>query len=124
DVLIVDKVPRGALRELDAALDCLRARGRTRCVLGLREVLDEPAAVDGEWRDTGSEEAVRTHYDAVWVYGDPAVYDPVREYGFSLAVAAKVHYTGYLDQRVRLQLPPPPGGLADDPGLPPGPLVL
>jgi len=45
---------------------------------------------------------VRTYYDAVWVYGDPAVYDPVREYAFAPDVAAKVRYTGYLDQRARL----------------------
>ncbi|PYP23949.1 MAG: glycosyltransferase, partial [Gemmatimonadetes bacterium] len=35
DVLIVDTVPRGALRELDPVLESLRARGRTRLVLGL-----------------------------------------------------------------------------------------
>src|SRR5687768_5119197 len=40
DVLIVDKLPRGAGRELDATLRRLRARGRARCVLGLRDVLD------------------------------------------------------------------------------------
>src|SRR5437667_405055 len=49
DVLIVDTVPRGALRELDPVLDSLRARGRTRLVLGLRDVLDEPATLQGEW---------------------------------------------------------------------------
>src|SRR5438445_799885 len=42
DVLIVDNVPRGALRELDPVLESLRARGRTRLVLGLRAVLDAP----------------------------------------------------------------------------------
>src|SRR5207249_1916175 len=49
DVLVVDKEPRGAVRELDPALRILRARGRTRCVLGLRDVLDDPAAVRREW---------------------------------------------------------------------------
>src|SRR5439155_488677 len=39
DVLIVDNVPRGALRELDPVLESLRARRRTRLVLGLRDVL-------------------------------------------------------------------------------------
>jgi predicted glycosyltransferase len=91
-------------------------------VLGLREVLDEPDAVEREWRGAGSEEAVRACYDAVWVYGDPAVYDPVREYRFSPAVAAKVRYTGYLDARARLRSAAP--GPPDDLGLPTGPLVL
>ena len=102
DVLIVDNVPRGALRELDPVLDSLRARGRTRLVLGLRDVLDEPATLQGEWARAQNQDAVRTYYDAIWVYGDPAVYDPVREYAFAPDVAAKVRYTGYLDQRARL----------------------
>ena len=103
DVLIVDTVPRGALRELDPVLESLRARGRTRLVLGLRDVLDEPAALQREWARARNQEAVRDYYDAVWVYGDPAVYDPVREYAFAPDVAAKVRYTGYLDQRARLE---------------------
>jgi predicted glycosyltransferase len=102
DVLIVDNVPRGALRELDPVLESLRARGRTRLVLGLRDVLDEPATLQGEWARAQNQDAVRSYYDAVWVYGDPAVYDPVHEYGFAPDVAAKVRYTGYLDQRARL----------------------
>ena len=103
DVLIVDNVPRGALRELDPVLEALRARGQTRLVLGLRDVLDDPTTLRSEWARAQNEDAVRDYYDAVWVYGDPAVYDPVREYAFAPDVAAKVRYTGYLDQRARLQ---------------------
>src|SRR5436189_4625504 len=125
DVLIVDAVPRGALRELDPVLESLRARGRTRLVLGLRDVLDEPARLQREWARAQNQEAVRRYYDAVWVYGDPAVYDPVREYGFTPDVASKVRYTGYLDQRARTEYA---GGQHGDPvaalGLPPGPLAL
>src|SRR3989442_7147284 len=103
DVLIVDNVPRGAVRELDPVLEALRAGRRTRLVLGLRDVLDDPVALQGEWARAQNEDAVRRYYDAVWVYGDPAVYDPVREYAFAPDVAAKVRYTGYLDQRARLR---------------------
>ena len=103
DVLIVDNVPRGALRELDPVLEWLRVRHRTRVVLGLRDVLDDPASLQGEWARVGNEDAIRSFYDAVWVYGDPAVYDPVREYGFAADVARKVRFTGYLDQRARLR---------------------
>jgi predicted glycosyltransferase len=97
DVLIVDHLPRGALRELDSSLEDLRAYGNTRCVLGLRDVLEDPAVVRREWRKAGNEAAIRDYYDAIWVYGDPAVYDPVREYNFSRDVQAKVRYTGFLD---------------------------
>ncbi len=101
DVFIVDKVPRGVQGELDRALCRLRDQGRTALVLGLRDILDDPATVEREWRSTASEEAVRDFYDAIWVYGDPAVYDPVVEYSFSKTAAAKVRYTGYPDQRKR-----------------------
>jgi predicted glycosyltransferase len=96
DVFIVDKRPRGALRELDAALQNLRAAGRTRCVLGLRDVLDDPARVQQEWCDDDDEAAVHDFYDAVWVYGDRSVYDQVKEYGYPAHIAAKLRYTGYL----------------------------
>ena len=125
DVLIVDNVPRGALRELDLTLEALRLRGRTRLVLGLRDVLDDPVALQGEWTRAQNHEAVRRYYDAVWVYGDPAVYNPVREYSFAPDVATKVRYTGYLDQRARTRYANRQRG---DPvamlGLPPGPLAL
>lgn len=103
DVLVVDKEPRGAVGELDAALADLRERGQTRCVLGLRDVLDAPATVRRQWRAAGNEKAVRDYYDAVWVYGDPGVYDLARECRFSPAVRAKLTFTGYLDPCVRLR---------------------
>ena len=103
DVFLVDKVARGALRELEPALDMLRERGQARCVLGLRDVLDEPAATRREWRDRATEEAIRDYYDAVWIYGDARVFDQVREYGLSAEVAAKVSYTGYVARPKRIK---------------------
>jgi len=96
DVLIVDKHPLGIEGELRAGLDQLAAIGHTRIVLGLREVLDEPDVVRAEWRRDGSAEAIRRRFDAIWVYGDPRVYDPVREYGFDAGLAAKVRFSGFL----------------------------
>ncbi|MHB1557855.1 MAG: glycosyltransferase family protein [Isosphaeraceae bacterium] len=125
DVFIVDKVPRGAMRELVPALDGLAAEGRCRCVLGLRDILDDPETVRREWREMECDDAIRRYYRAVWVYGDPRLYDPVPEYGFSPVVVGKVRYTGYLDQRTRLA----GGGSecvapSDVPDLPEGRLVL
>jgi predicted glycosyltransferase len=104
DVLIVDNVPRGALRELETTLQHLRKGGRTRCVLGLRDVIDEPAAVKREWGRLANEDAIRDFYDEVWAYSDPAVYNLLSEYQFSEEVASKVRFTGYLDQRARFGL--------------------
>jgi predicted glycosyltransferase len=125
DVLIVDKMPRGIGRELDATLEQLCAQGRTRCVLGLRDVLDDPETVHREWDRDGNEHTIRKYYDAVWIYGDPQVYDLVREYGLSADTAKKARYTGYLDQRLRINATH--GQRVDllaSLGLPPGRLML
>jgi len=103
DVFLVDYLPLGAGRELVRTLEHIRKRGRTRCVLGLREVLQDPETVRRTWSTDGTLEAMRDYYDAIWIYGDPAVFDPVREYGVFDGVASKVRYTGYLDQRPRLE---------------------
>jgi predicted glycosyltransferase len=96
DLLIVDKVPRGAAGELEPALTALRATGRTRCVLGLRDVLDDAIVARHQWRQDRTTEAVAHFYDQVWVYGDPRVLDPVVEYELPPVVAARTAYTGYL----------------------------
>ncbi|MBD2567901.1 glycosyltransferase family protein [Anabaena lutea] len=103
DLFIVDNVPRGAVRELEPTLNYLRTQEETRCILGLRDVLDEPASVQRDWKSMANEEAIQTYYDAVWVYGDPAIYDLAKEYNFHPTTVAKLRYTGYLDQRNRLK---------------------
>ncbi|MBG1258964.1 glycosyltransferase family protein [Nostoc commune] len=103
DILIVDNVPRGAVRELEPTLNYLRTQGKTHCILGLRDVLDDPTSVHREWKRIANEEAIQTYYDAVWVYGDPAIYDLAQEYRFNAKTLAKLRYTGYLDQRHRLK---------------------
>ncbi len=96
DLLIVDKVARGVGGELDHVLRVVRQALPTKVVLGLREILDDPDMARDEWQRDGTDEALATSYDAVWVYGDPTVFDPVQEYGFSPAVAAITSHTGYL----------------------------
>ncbi len=99
DVFIVDKVPRGVYGELESSLESLRRRGRTLCVLGLRDVLDEPEAVQMEWLRDQNEQAIARYYDAIWVYGDRQVFDLADEYHFESTTRDKLIYTGYLDRR-------------------------
>ncbi|MBI5709812.1 MAG: glycosyltransferase [Candidatus Eisenbacteria bacterium] len=97
DLLLVDKTPAGLKGELLTTLEDLEARGaRTRRVLGLRDVLDDPDGLRREWSREGLWEVIEEHYDAVWIYGDPEVFDTVREYAFPSAVAARSVYVGYL----------------------------
>lgn len=101
DVLVVDKHPRGILGELDASLERLTSRG-TRLVLGLRDVLDAPETVRREWARESCHASIRRHFDEVWVYGDPGVYDMRLEYTLPADIAARVTFLGYLNPRLRM----------------------
>lgn len=104
DVFIVDKVPTGAFDELILALEMLASHRTTRCVLGLRDILDDPATVSREWLKPENVRAIERFYDAIWVYGDETVYDPVREYGLQSSIAGRMQFTGYIDQSGRVSM--------------------
>ena len=102
DVLIVDNIPRGAGGELDATLKMLADDPLARCVLGLRDILDDPVTVNAQWDEADNVGAIGQFYDAVWVYGDADLFDCVKQYGWPAGVAEKLSFTGYLDPRGRL----------------------
>jgi len=101
DLAIFDNVARGVNGELDQALRHIRDHGAIRCVLGLRDILDEPEKVEREWRRQRSLETIRHFYHAIWVYGDARVYDPRSEYRLPADIAAMLEFTGYLDRRTQ-----------------------
>lgn len=100
DLLIVDKEPTGFRGELLPTLDWLSRQGTTRCVLGLRDVLDEPIALAAEWERKGAIQATEQYYDQIWVYGPRSVYDPTQGLPLSDATRARIHWTGYLRREV------------------------
>ncbi|MGH2498997.1 MAG: glycosyltransferase family protein [Candidatus Limnocylindria bacterium] len=100
DLLLVDHAPAGLAGEVLPALDSLRRRSpATQLVLGLRDVIDEPARVRAAWRRDGIYELLDEVYDLILVYGQREVYDIVDAYGLSERAAAKVRYVGYLGAR-------------------------
>jgi predicted glycosyltransferase len=102
DVLVVDGLPLGSHDELNESLGLLRTMG-TRLVFGMREVLDDPAYVRAEWDRSDVIGVLRRSYDAIWVYGDPRVFDPAVEYDLPDDLRAIVRYSGYLDRRAAEQ---------------------
>jgi predicted glycosyltransferase len=92
---VVDKVARGFAGELEATLPLLREAG-TRIVLGLRDILDAPAAAAAEWCRLGTTEALRAWYDEVWVYGDPRVSDLAADCRVPPSVRHLLRCTGFL----------------------------
>ena len=95
-VVVVDRHAFGVDGELSAPLSNLRRDNPgCRLVLGLREVLDDPATASAEWARVGVERVCDT-FDEVWVYGDEGIHDPVAAGEVPRALAGRIRYTGYL----------------------------
>ncbi|MFN8058317.1 MAG: glycosyltransferase [Vicinamibacterales bacterium] len=97
DLMVVDKRPSGIDGELLGALEALEGSARRpKIVLGIRDILDAPDRTRASLERSAAMETIERHYDEVWIYGEPAVFDAVREYDFPDSVATKTHYCGYL----------------------------
>ena len=99
DLLIVDKEPLGLRGEIQDTLRVMKAAG-TRLVLGLRDVMDDPASLAVEWERKNPLPALDELYDNILVYGLPEVYDPLNGIALPASVRAKMIYTGYLASRI------------------------
>jgi predicted glycosyltransferase len=99
DLLIVDKEPLGLRGEVRPMLDLLRERG-TPMILGLRDVMDDPTALETEWERKHAVPALSEYYDEIWVYGLPQICDPLEGIELPASVRRRMVYTGYLRRKV------------------------
>jgi predicted glycosyltransferase len=99
DLFIVDKEPLGLRGEVRRTLAMMQARG-TPCVLGLRDIMDDPAILKPEWKRKNVIPALSAYYDAIWVYGLPQMCNPLADLGVPDWVHERVTYTGYLNRHV------------------------
>ena len=95
DLLIVDKEPLGLRGEVRDTLDLLQRRG-TALILGLRDVMDDPEALESEWERKHAVPALAEYYDEIWVYGLPQICDPLAGLSVPTSVRRRMTYTGYL----------------------------
>jgi predicted glycosyltransferase len=106
DLLIVDKEPLGLRGEVRETLDLLQRRG-TALILGLRDVMDDPEALESEWERKQAVPALAEYYDEIWVYGLPQICDPLAGLSVPMSVRERMTYTGYLRRTAsELQLTP------------------
>lgn len=101
DLFIVDKEPLGLRGEVGPALRLLKERG-TPLVLGLRDVMDDPAALAQEWERKKIVPALRDLYDEIWIYGLPQINKPLTGIDVPPSVRHKMVYTGYLHRELPL----------------------
>jgi predicted glycosyltransferase len=100
-LFIVDKEPTGLRGEVLPALRLLKERG-TPLVLGLRDVMDDPAALAQEWERKNVVPTLRDLYDEIWIYGLPQIHKPLTGIEVPPSVRHKMVYTGYLRRELPL----------------------
>ncbi len=104
DLFLVDKEPLGLRGEVTETLEFLKRRN-VPLVLGLRDVMDDPALLEPEWKRKKALPALRDLYDDIWVYGLPQICDPLEGLAIPQSVRRKMSYTGYLRRTLPLNGP-------------------
>ncbi|MFO1038792.1 MAG: glycosyltransferase [Geminicoccaceae bacterium] len=117
NLFLVDKEPLGLRGEVRSTLEMMKRRG-VRCVLGLRDIMDEPNQLMDEWHRKSVYPALENLYDEIWVYGLPEMFDPVSELPGFGAFSHKLRYTGYLHRTAS------EGSVVADPVLPARDFIL
>jgi predicted glycosyltransferase len=118
DMLLVDKEPLGLRGEVRPTLDLLRDRA-TPLVLGLRDVMDDPSALETEWERKQAVPALSDYYNEIWVYGLPQICEPLAGIELPASVRRRMVYTGYLRRNA-----PVAGSAAQPDDLPDGEFLL
>lgn len=108
DMFLVDKEPLGLRGEVEETLELLTKRGR-QCVLGLRDVMDEPRALFLEWQRKGVFPALERYFRDIWVYGLPEIFDPISEIPGMRRLADRISFTGYIERKATEVDRVPPG---------------
>lgn len=95
-VFIADKEPLGLLGELEDTLHLMRSMG-THLVLGLRDVLDEPATLKSEWEKKNITAQLDDLYDEIWIYGPEGFHNPLAGLDLSAGTLARARFLGFID---------------------------
>jgi predicted glycosyltransferase len=97
DLVLVDHMPAGANRELVPALRLIRSLNYpTTVVLGVRDIIDDPAVTCAVWQREGFYDTLRRYYDGVLIYGSPDVFATAKTYQIDRAMPGQVKYCGYV----------------------------
>ena len=97
DLVLVDHMPGGANRDLVPALRLIRALNySTRVVLGVRDIIDDPAVTCAVWQREGFYDTLRRYYDSVLIYGSQDVFATAAKYQIDGVLPGEVHYCGYV----------------------------
>jgi predicted glycosyltransferase len=96
-ILLVDHSPLGMKGEMIPSLEWHYKHSRdSYAILGLRDIIDEPAKVIELWKKQHVYDAMRNYYDNILIYGASVVFDPVLAYDFPADIIEKTRFCGYI----------------------------
>ena len=97
ELFLIDKKPFGINNELEDSLHYIhRHLSRTKVVLLLRDILDNPESTIRVWKKNSYFKIIERFYDLVLVVGTSEVFNVSKEYRFPEAVSRKVRFCGYI----------------------------
>ena len=99
DIFIVDKEPTGLQGEVTTTLEMLKQQGTVN-VLGLRDIMDEPAQLKSEWERKQVQPVLENLYHDIWTYGLKEMGNPIGGLGLPASIENKISYTGYLGREM------------------------
>jgi predicted glycosyltransferase len=112
DVFLIDHAPQGMKGELLPVFDAIPLISpRTKVVLGLRDILDEPERVVEAWSADHVYETLESVYDRILVYGEQDLFDLGAAYRIPEPVASRLEYCGYVTGNTPVRSAEAPGGL-------------
>ncbi len=99
DLFIVDKEPLGLRGEVRSTLEMLN-EANVPCVLGLRDIMDDPEILEPEWERKRALPALRDLYHEIWVYGLLQICHPLAGLNVPEPIKRKTVFTGYLRRHI------------------------
>jgi len=100
NLFIVDKEPLGLKREVLSTLEWLKKHNpSTRCILGLRDILDDSSVIQADWKAKNVYSYLERLYDEIWVYGNRDIYDPIEMYNIPEPLHERIKFTGYIPRK-------------------------
>jgi predicted glycosyltransferase len=97
DLILVDFMPRGVYGELDDVLAYIRRRyWGVKCLLGVRDIIDDPARLRRRWIEDRSYTQLTSSFDHVLIYGAESIYPTVSVYELENIVGIDTRYVGYV----------------------------
>lgn len=96
-LVVVDHAPGGLFRELAPSLDWLAVRSRRPSfALLMRDITFSPDQTRDIWRNEGAYPYLDNLYDAILVYGQQEIFDPISSYAMSDLAASRTRFCGFL----------------------------